>query len=610
MDDIKWLSDSPIIFSEGDLLNFDNAAGILEKMISECDTPFSIGINGYWGSGKTSFMRLIKEKIDTKYSSNIIRTSWFDTWNYTNEEEIWKILMISLIDDLDPENKNEIDVKKLIFSVLNLGLIASKAYISNGTSLYDDKSGFLSSLEGIMKSKKNREESIIRNKIKSIKSFRSNLEELVDKCLEENGKYVIFIDDLDRISPEKSMDVIESIKIFLSCEKCVFIIGCDYNYLNECFETKYEGMKFCGKDYMEKIVQITFNVPTLNVHNFNFFLNSYLKSLFFTKEDIQTASYLIGKSLGKNPRKVKRLINLYSVVHSLNDKGLDNCLLLKLLCFMERWPEYHKKFLEDFHEGIYTYKKYERWALPLESFEEFVGYDPSDDFDDSYIEPSSIEYEYDEYASEKKSIDSEVDEELKSGVKNSEEKMLKNFLSTPPLLPSRIDKFAPYISLVGSIDLASVKTREEDAINTLPSVKNIDERVHELIELFDGQKVVGEYFNFEGQIFLPNKEKIQKSDKGKTQRSRRLSEDFTIEGWKYVILKQKLDDKQHLDYINKYKKDPSDFLWIISPWTFPKSVREYTKTRRDIYLTSYYSLESLLEELKKDKIYAFEMRNQ
>jgi hypothetical protein len=606
MDDVRWLSDNPIASSDLDLLDFDNAAVTLEKMIKECDTPFSIGINGYWGSGKTSFMHLIKEKIDQKSPSNNILTSWFDTWTYTNEEEIWKILMISLIDDLDPENKNEIDVNELISSVLNLGLIASKAYVSNGVTLYSDKSEILKSLKGIMKSKKNREESIIQNKIKSTKSFRSNFENLVNKSLDENGKYVIFIDDLDRISPEKSIDVIESIKIFLSCKKCVFVIGCDYNYLNECFEKKYKGMKFCGKDYMEKIVQITFNVPTLNMHNFNVFLNSYLKPFFFTKEDVQTASQLIGKSLGKNPRKVKRLINLYSIIDSLNGRGLDNCLLLKLLCFMERWPEYHTKFLEDFHDGIYTYKKYEQWALPLErlqDFNEYIGNYPPDDYPDDELQeyqPPDMREEYDEYVHDheeyvksKNKIDIEVNEEINSGIKNSEEMILKNFLSTPPLFPSVIEKMAPYISLVGSIDLATVKTREENSISNIPSIKDINKRVSELIDIFDGQKVNGEYFNVDWAVFLPKKGDVEKVGLSNKK--------LEIKGWKYVILQEKLDDKQQIDFMIKHKIDSNVLLWVVSPWMFPKSVKEYAKEKGNIYLTSYFSLDSLCDEIKTIK---------
>ncbi len=607
MDGIKWLSDNPIMYSSEDLLNFDDAAVILEKFIFKCDTPFSIGINGYWGSGKTSFMHLIKEKIETKYSSQILRTSWFDTWNYTNEEEIWKILMISLINDLDPEHKNEIDKKKLILSVLNLGLIAVQAYVSNGANLYQEKSDIISNLEGIFKSKRSREESIIQNKIKSTNSFRSDFEKFVCKCLGENGKYVIFIDDLDRINPEKSMDVMESIKIFLSCEKCVFIIGCDYDYLNECFGIKYRGMKFCGEDYLEKIVQITFNVPSLNMYNFNVFLNSCLKSFFSTKEEIKEASDLINICLDKNPRKIKRLINLFSVVYALNERGLDNCLLLKLLCFMERWPEYHKKFLNDLHNGIYTYKKYEQWALPIERLQdikEYFGVDDNYDDEshmpyDANYRPTSYEEEYKEYVSEHKAkearkriIEEEVNEELKSGIKISEEIILKKFLCIRPHFPDRIDKMEPYISLVGSIDLINVKTREENSINSLPSSEKITQRVEELIKLFNEQKVDGKYFNVEGEITLPNKRNIQNP--------RSSFGHFIIEGWKYILLNEKLDDKTQLWFING-NKEPEKILWIISPWAFTQYVIKNTKKSGDIYLTNYYLLESLLKELKNDK---------
>ncbi len=591
MDSVKWLSDDPIKSHKEDLLNFDKASVVLEKMIVDCDTPFSIGINGDWGSGKTSFMRLIKEKIDKKSYSNI-KTSWFDTWNYTNEKEIWKMLMISLIDDLDPDNKSIVDTDKLITSVLSLGIIASTAYVTSGSSLYGDRFNVVSSLRDLFNAKKNRDESIIRDKVKSIKSFRSDFERLVDSSLDGNGKYIIFIDDLDRISPEKAMDVIESIKIFLSCKKCVFIIGCDYNYLDACFESKYEDIGFCGKDYIEKIVQITFDVPALNVHNFNLFLSYYLNPFFVTKEDFQAVSYLISKSLGKNPRKIKRLINLYSIVHHLNYNGLDNCLLLKLLCFMERWPEFHNRFLEDFHDGLYTYKKYEKWALPLESFEQFIDYDydPCWDFDESNISPPDEEEAYNEYVKDKKKIDEEINKELESGIKNPEDQLLKIFLSSPPLLPHSIKKLAPYLSLVGSIDLTTVKTEEEHAINNLPSVWDIDKVVDELIGLFNGQSVNGEYFNIEGKVTLPEKIKIQKRPVGGS---------FNIEGWKCTTLEHKWDDKRYFRLIDKFETNSYDILWAISPWVFPKSVRDYAKNKENIYLTSYYSLQDLLKELKQ-----------
>lgn len=50
-------------FSEEDKLGFkDYADGVIDiiENISKEDTPFTIGIFGSWGSGKTSFMQIME----------------------------------------------------------------------------------------------------------------------------------------------------------------------------------------------------------------------------------------------------------------------------------------------------------------------------------------------------------------------------------------------------------------------------------------------------------------------------------------------------------------------------------------------------------------------
>jgi predicted KAP-like P-loop ATPase len=129
-----------------DKLSFETAVTTLKELIDESDTPISIGINGKWGSGKTSMMRLIKEKLE---KDGEVKISWFDTWNYANEKEIWRVLMISLIDDLDPKNKNSLDNKKIISSILNIGHITYQAWLSQGMSLYSDKDSILEIVKNI-----------------------------------------------------------------------------------------------------------------------------------------------------------------------------------------------------------------------------------------------------------------------------------------------------------------------------------------------------------------------------------------------------------------------------------------------------------------------------
>ena len=69
--------------------------------------------------------------------------------------------------------------------------------------------------------------------------FDAALEELVARWVHDTGNYrqideqkgalVIFVDDLDRCLPEKTVQVLEAIKLFLDKHGCVFVLGADSN---------------------------------------------------------------------------------------------------------------------------------------------------------------------------------------------------------------------------------------------------------------------------------------------------------------------------------------------------------------------------------------------
>lgn len=85
-------------------------------------------------------------------------------------------------------------------------------------------------------------------------------------------KLVIFIDDLDRCEPPKSVDVIEAINLLLDSERCVFVIGMDAAAVIASVDTKYEKLfekmrqeamdvASPGRFFLDKIIQVPFQMP-------------------------------------------------------------------------------------------------------------------------------------------------------------------------------------------------------------------------------------------------------------------------------------------------------------------------------------------------------------
>ena len=71
--------------SDRDALDFEPYVATLADLIASPSTrtPLTIGVFGTWGSGKTSLMRMVRNKLPESF-----RTAWFDAWKYEKEETL------------------------------------------------------------------------------------------------------------------------------------------------------------------------------------------------------------------------------------------------------------------------------------------------------------------------------------------------------------------------------------------------------------------------------------------------------------------------------------------------------------------------------------------
>ena len=73
------IKDRPILSKNEDQLKVTRYAQALINFISNSDTPITIGLQGEWGTGKTSLMYMLREELDIKN----VATSWVNTWEYS-----------------------------------------------------------------------------------------------------------------------------------------------------------------------------------------------------------------------------------------------------------------------------------------------------------------------------------------------------------------------------------------------------------------------------------------------------------------------------------------------------------------------------------------------
>ncbi|MBE9594767.1 MAG: hypothetical protein IMF19_14955, partial [Proteobacteria bacterium] len=310
---VSKFSDVAVGLSEDRLGFRDYADGVIATLesLSKEDTPFTIGIFGSWGSGKTSFMQIMRELLQVRGYETI----FFKSWEYGNEEKPWIPFMIKVVDELF---KDVIDKPELI---KNIFLFSTDVVLQTYSQGKISAGGILNVYKGSRKTSpfkdwSGKDANIVIERVTKIEKFKNKIKKRAEDS--PRGKIIIFIDDLDRMPEEKIVDFLDSLKIFLDIRGCIFVLGCDYEILKNALRKKHEEEEIY-KDYFDKIVQTDFYIPKISEQA----IKNYLQFLTgWSEDDIKECTQLVNNSIGGNPRKIKRVVNATMLIKSVFEKKL------------------------------------------------------------------------------------------------------------------------------------------------------------------------------------------------------------------------------------------------------------------------------------------------
>lgn len=304
---MEMLTDNAISTNDEDLVDFHPFAQVLaECVLKTSKLPFCIGVFGEWGSGKSSLMNMIRNFLK---GYEKIKSIWFNPWKYDKKEDLWGALIQTILYQILEEQKLDEGIRKKAIALVKA---TSWAMLKKGLSTVS---------AGIIEGKDIEE---IKDKIdqqnkqyyQHMNHFEKDFEELV-KNYTEDGKLVIFIDDLDRCLPENVITILESLKLFLGNANCVFVLGMDHYIVEEAIDYRFsKKVRMSGRDYLDKIIQVPFFLPQVP-----------FEKLREALENTEIAQYnenvweLIRLGLGGNPRKTKRFVNCFFLLNTIIKKS-------------------------------------------------------------------------------------------------------------------------------------------------------------------------------------------------------------------------------------------------------------------------------------------------
>ena len=324
-DDIEYIliSDESVNY---DLLQRDKIINQMTSTIANCntDSKFVISLKGNWGSGKTTILNNVKNKLKEE---NLIFIDDFEPWVYGDK----KSLLVAFFDK--------------IMNNINCGFRINDINIFTKTYLKTISTNIGYSVGELL------EEDINIDRIKKI----------INNYLESNDKRIVLVlDNLERCSSENILFILRTIHNLFDFNRIIYVLSYDETAMKKHFENNLD----IDYSYLEKMIQLEFSVPTLDksilLDVINKCVFNYLKHSKYQVYDkfINEITKLIIENV-KDLRDFKRIINSTFYASFNNAKYLNSIdmLLIEIISLKnpKLWYEINKNEAYYISEDRYVY---------------------------------------------------------------------------------------------------------------------------------------------------------------------------------------------------------------------------------------------------------------
>ena len=266
---------------ENDALGREENIENLTQFITSFEQSIVLCIDGGWGQGKTTFIKMWQQYLKNQH----IPTIYFNAWesDYTDDALIALIGEISLsIKELEFQDKTKATkiiariyeytanlTKVVLPSVTNLSIKALFGCFANTNELAKALGALSESLvkEQIKKYEKSR---------KTLSKFKKDLSELA-QCYadgKEQKPLVIFIDELDRCRPDFAIEVLEKAKHLFNVDNIIFILATDKTQLGHSIRAVY-GQGLDVNSYLRRFIDFDYLLPLSNRKYITHLINKF-----------------------------------------------------------------------------------------------------------------------------------------------------------------------------------------------------------------------------------------------------------------------------------------------------------------------------------------------
>ena len=359
------LAERPLRSPDQDRLGVKGHAARLAEMLKDVELPFTLGVYGPWGAGKTTFANLVVHNLRQYEEWKDARWLEFSAWPYVTAEGVWRALLQELAATVfdckrekpgpetgeawrsrlrsmmlaealtlypEPQDTDEAKYERLIARLDRAGGVANRTPGSvtsaTITGIAMDVAATLAPglsplrhLFGSDDSAAAGPDGEAPHGPRSIEDLREDLEDLFDH--DAGGRIIVLLDDLDRCRPEVALDVLETIKIFVfdrlertngdeatepkkKRAQLLFIVAADERLVAQGMRARLGAANpEDARAYLEKIMQLGVELPDVEAEGAHELVAAW-------EPEWSAAADLIVTALDGNPRRMKQQCKLLS----------------------------------------------------------------------------------------------------------------------------------------------------------------------------------------------------------------------------------------------------------------------------------------------------------
>jgi predicted KAP-like P-loop ATPase len=305
-------ADRPIISISQDRLDRGVFATYLARCLLDHTSPESlvVSLQGGWGSGKTSIINLVLEEI--RYASNNMLDDEkpiilnFSPWSYSGQGQLIYGFFRRLASELRQaeylENADEIiHLIELYSSFFTHHAIPKSAQAKRRL------------ISRIKKPSQNKQELYAWESGLDPIQVKTQLNHLLKN---QRHKIIIIIDNISRLEVKEINQILQIVKSMGDYFNTIYLLSMDKEQVVRAIDQVHEGE---GKEYLEKLVQLPFEVPPISKQDLeNLLLDRLQQIVKEGPEDSWNATYWADiyysslKYFFENSRDVTRYVNALS----------------------------------------------------------------------------------------------------------------------------------------------------------------------------------------------------------------------------------------------------------------------------------------------------------